>query len=770
MSKQADRYLDVHPWQVTEKGFSKSRSRVSESIFSLGNEFMGVRGFFDEGYSGDSLIGSYFNGIFEYFDESHPAPHNGLATRNQKMASAVNWLFVRLKLGKETLDIDASKVTQFSRTLDLKTGILTRSFVWTTTDDRKLRVTFERFTSMAKSNIGGQRIVLEPMNFSGSVRVTLGLDFSPLHHNEGRNLWDVHKKGAQGDVLGILGRLPVSGHMVLSTCRVACSAAFKPRRVDDEKFVGLEGSIRLTEGNAVTIDKLVANFTERSPRQTPAKMYSRDMKTAKKLLEQSYDDARTDHADFWAGVWANLDIEIEGDELNQQGVRFCIFQLHQVYHGVDPNLNVSAKGLTGEGYDGKAWWDTETYCLPFYMFNNPRAARNLLGYRYTTLDAAVRRSAEVDDCLGARYPMCTIDGDETCAVWQHGDLEIHVSAAVAYGIWHYDKVIGDKSLLYGEGIEILIEVCRYYATRGQYSQLNGDFGYWNVMGPDEFHMQCHNNAYTNVMAKRMFEYTLEVIEEMKKAAPKELAAAKKKRNLKPAEMKDWAEKARKMRTQYDRKTEMIEQHDGFYDLPHIDVSKISPEELPLYYHWAYLRIFRYDMIKQPDVLLLPFFFSNDYSMKCKKVNYEYYEPRCSHESSLSPAVHSIMAAELGKHKEAYDYFGHATRLDLDNSNRNTDSGLHTTSMARPWMNIGQGLCGMRTDGDVIDFNPSIPKKWKSFTFRLLYRGSVLEVKVTKKDVTFTVTEGEPISIRVFGKKTKVSGDGTTVKLPAGRKG
>lgn len=765
MSKTAVRYLEVDPWMVVEKGFHRDRSLVSESIFSVGNEFMGVRGYFEEGYSGKGRIGSYFNGIFERKNIEHPCPHRGLAVNNHYMVNAVDWLYTRIRLDGEVLDLAKSRVRNFVRTLDMRTGLMTREFVWRTARGRNLRIKFERFTSMEKAGLGCQRIGFEALDFSGVVAVEMGLDFSIRQYSRKGEHWKAPKKSSSANVCAIVGETLESGHKIFSSCRVGVDRPLKICKVERDKYVGMAFDLRLEKGVTVSVERMAANFTEKRAKVSAAAFYETAFKKAKGLLAADFDAALARHTAYWSDVWRNLDIEIEGDHLNQQGIRFCIFQLHQTYHGVDPSNNVAAKGLTGEGYDGKAWWDTETYCQPFYMFNNPAASRNLLEYRYKTLPEACRRSKEVDDCVGARYPMATIDGTETVAVWQHGDLEIHVSAAIAYAVWHYDKIVGDKDFLYSMGAEILIEVSRYYASRGQFSQKNGDFGFWNVMGADEFHMQVHNNAYTNVMAKKTFEWTLAVLGEMKKQAPKALAKVSRKTGLHPAELGDWKMKAAKMRTNFDAKTGLYEQHDGFFDLPHLDCSKLNPNELPLYYHWAYLRIFRYDMIKQPDALLLLFFFSHEYSDKCKRVNYEYYEPRCSHESSLSPAIHSIMASELDKHGAAYTYFQHATRLDLDDYNRNTGAGLHTTSMAAAWMNIVQGFGGMRTDGAQIDFRPSIPKKWKSYCFRIIYRGSVLKVTVDRKRAVFEVVEGAPVKIMIFGRAKTVGRKGCAVDLP-----
>ena len=764
MSKTAIRYLETDSWAVEEKGFHRQHARVSESIFSLANEFMGVRGYFEEGYSGESMLGSYFNGIFERMKHHFPYEHRGLALDDHQMVNSVDWLYLRLTLDGETLDLARSKFSSFKRRLDLRTGVLTREFIWQTSKGKKIKLVFERFTSMDQTALGCQRVCLEALNFSGKVQALFGLDFSIKHYEWNRCVWETEKKGSSGAVTAIQARAPLSGHRVWSGFRIKTSGRFTAKPVASEKFIGRKLEIPLRANEPVTIDKFVVNQTDKRPNVPDSDLWRRGMELSGKLSSLTYDEALERHSLYWTKVWQKLDITVDGDPADQQGVRFCIFQLHQTYHGVDAGLNVAAKGLTGEGYGGKAWWDTETYCLSFYIFNNPQAARNLLGYRYRTLPQAVARAPEVDNCEGARYPMCTIDGSETCFVWQHGDLEIHVSAAVAYGLWHYVRLTQDYEFLHREGIEILLQVCRYYASRGDWSQGTGEYGFWCVMGPDEHHMMVHNNAYTNYIVKKIFEYTASVCDDMKRNVPAAWARVSKKVKLRPEEPADWRKKASKMRLNYNDETKLFEQQDGFFDLPHFDPKSIKPEEMPLWFHWAYLRMYRYDMIKQPDVLLLLLLFSQDHSLECKKANYEYYEPRCDHESSLSPGIHSILAAEIGRHEEAYSYFGHATRLDLDDYNRNTAEGLHTTSMCAAWMNIVYGFGGLRSDGERLVFNPSLPSKWNGFSFRLLYRGALLEISVDRNTARFSVLEGPETAVEIYGRKVSLTSKPISVPL------
>lgn len=766
MGKQANRYLLVDPWAVVEEGFHPDRSQVSEAIFSLGNEFMGVRGNFEEGYSGEKLQGSYFNGVFEEGSISHPNAWKGMATRRFFMVNAVNWLYTRLRVDGETLDLATSAVTDFVRRLDIRTGTLTREFVWQTASGKSLKVTFTRFVSMATPQLGCQRVTCEALNFTGTVEVDTGLDFSILHEEAlHRCVWETVRASEDNGVYAILAQTEQSRHRVFSSFHLNIDPAVALTRVNDEKYIGARFALPITPGAVASFEKIVVNTTEKKTGAAHDDVWARGQALAAQYAGGSFDAYWATHRVYWQQVWDKLDVTIEGDAENQQGVRFCIFQLHQTYHGQDPSLNVGAKGLTGESYEGATFWDTEAYCLPFYLFNNPQAAKSLLLYRYNTMPQALERAVE-QDCRGACYPFTTIDGREGCGVWQHGNLEVHVSAAVAYGIWHYMHICDDKDFLYREGIEMLLQISRYFASRGGWNQRTREYGIYGVMGPDEFHMMVDNNCYTNVMVQKLLNHTLATMAEMRLQAPDALAAVITKVALDAAEPEEWARMAEKMHVPFDPQTGIYEQHDGFFDLPHVDVQALT--EFPIYDHWAYDRIFRYDMLKQPDVLLLLFFYSQQYSLEAKRVNYEYYEPRCSHESSISPAIHAILAAEIGKFDDAYHYSSYATRLDLDDYNLNTSKGLHTTSLAAAWMDIVYGYGGMRSDGEVLTFKPAMPQHWASFSFRILYRGAILKVSVSHTAVTLTVVEGAPVEVEVFGTRYTADTAGISVPMPAER--
>jgi maltose phosphorylase len=764
MAKVADKYLKIAPWEIIEDEFKPENGRVSESIFSLANEYMGVRGYFDEGYSGDKLVGSYFNGVYEEGKAIPSGNYKGMVTRTCFMANTVDWLYTRITIDGQTLDIAKSNIRDYSRRLDMKKGILARDFIWDTSSGKSVKITFKRFLSMTNPKLGCQRVNIEPLNFSGKVNIRSALDFSIIHESCGKSLWSIPKKGRQGNIIGILGKTLTSGQMLFSSCQIHTSSPCKMQLVQDENFIGFDFVMDLKQGTNSSFEKMVANHTEKNPDVGIEEVWSKGIKTADDYSSVSYDAEYEKQIKYWEDTWANSDIVIKNDPENQQGIRYCIFQMHQTYHGEDPGLNIGAKGLTGEAYNGNTFWDTETYCLPFYIFNNPKAARNLLEYRYNTLPKAMERAKELD-CQGAFYPIATLDGSETCALWQHASLQLQASTAVAYGIWHYEKLLNDKEFLYSKGIEMLIQISRMLASRGQWGQRTGKFGFYAVMGPDEFQMMVNNNCYTNIMGEKTFEYTLKVINEMEINAPGQLSGISKKLGLKSGELQCWKQMADNMFIPLDSATGIYEQHDGFFNLPHIDIHSIPVTDFPLYHSWSYDRIYRNDMIKQPDVLMFMFLYNQDFPLETKKINYNYYEPRCIHESSLSPSVHSILAAELGKKEQAYDFFKFSTRLDLDNYNRNTAEGLHLTSIAAAWMNIVYGFGGMRSDGNVLTFNPSIPEQWDEFGFKLVYRDSILGVKINSEQVEFKILKGSSRSVRIYDKKYDIDEKGIKVTIP-----
>lgn len=783
--KTSDKYFKVDPWLVAEEGFEPAKQRLSESIFSLANEFMCVRGYFEEGYSGDHLLGSYFSQLYDMLDVDYPQVFKGFVSEVAAMITAVDWLYTRISVDGETLDLATSEFSGFRRVLDMREATLTRELVWTTRSGKSLKLKFVRFTDLRETAAGCQRIVLEPIGFSGEATIVSGADFNTIYElasgwdqTQGSgagarasaasreellktaNFWTEERRGRAGDICAVQARTRKSGCRLFSSFRVSANQDLETALVERDKFIGLEAKLKLTRGEAVVFDKVAVNRWEQT--EDAGKAWSGGMELARRLAGLGFESALEEHRREWKRFWDRMDIEIEGDPELQQGVRYSLFAMYINYHGESERRNVLCK-LGGEVYSGVNFWDTEVYCHRMYMFLDPAIARKLLMYRYHYLPRAIENAKRID-LEGARYPFSTITGYEDSGTWQHVDLEIHQNGAVFYAIWHYDRICGDKGFLYREGIEMLLQMCRCMASAGGWSPAKGDFGFYGVMGPDEFHMMVNHNCYTNYLGKRMFEYALEVLAEMEEAAPELRKAVVDKVALRPEETAEWKRMAEKMRIPKDEESGIYEQHAGYFDLPHVDVKSIPMSQVPIYKNWAYIRIFRLDMLKQPDFLNLPYFFSQDFTMEEKRANYEFYEARTSHESSLSPSLHSILAAELGKRQEAYDFLAYAARLDLDNYNRNTEQGIHSSSAAGVWASMVSGFGGMRTDAPKLMFAPSIPKQWKAFRFKVSYQGSLLSVEVGGGKARFRVDEGESATILIYGKEATVTSAGVEVDL------
>ncbi|MDR0644999.1 MAG: family 65 glycosyl hydrolase [Treponema sp.] len=763
-TKYADTYLLCDPWKIIENGWRKDKNLVSESVFSLGNEYMGVRGYAEEGVSALSLRGSYFNGV--YVEESvQGVVYKGIVSKTHFMVNAVDWLWAKVSVNGQVLDMGVCPIDNFRRELDMRSGLLTRCFDWQT-QWGTVRLTFLRLLCMKEPKTGCQKIIVsldkEARN-AVSIEIELMNTFDTIHGDD-KHYWELEKRAWFGKGAAVQARTISSSdscQRIFSGFTWSVSPQPRIERLEPEKAVGFRFTFSMNPGTEAVVEKDVYNYVTRKEGADAETMWADCWASLSAREEKTFTQVLTEQAAYWAKVWRNGDIVIEGDEKNQQGVRFCIFQMHQTYHGADPLNNIGAKGLTGESYNGHTFWDTETYCLPFFLFSNLKAAKNLLEYRYAGLTAAKERAKQLD-CVGACYPIATQNGAEACALWQHASLQFQSSTATAYGIRHYATVSGDSDFLFTHGVEMLVEISRFLASRGAWNADHSGFGFYAVMGPDEFHMMVNNNCYTNFMAKKTFEYTITVILEMENVAPTFYQALVKKTALTSKELETFRENAERMIILFDEKTKLFEQHEGYFTLPHFDVHAIPVTDFPLYSHWSYDRIYRFDMLKQPDVLMFLFLYNQDFPLEVKKANYELYEPRCIHESSLSPSIHSIFASELGRHDEAFRFFEFATRMDLDNYNRNTGEGLHTTSIAAAWVNIVYGFGGLRSDGATLAFSPTIPSAWTRYCFTIRYQRALLRVSVSAYEAVFEADA--QVTVMVYGKRYDIGGQELRVSL------
>lgn len=751
MAKIADKYFKTDPWRIIEEGFDKAHSMVAESIFSLGNEYMGARGYFEEGYSGERLQGCYFNGIYEQKKLANTS-YKGIVNVTEFMVNAGDFLYCPIRADEELLDLNVSDFSDFSRTLDLKTGLLCRSFIWHTKAGKQIKVTFHRLLSMCHENLGFQKVTLEAIDCSANIEVTMGTDLSAIHQMHKKCYWrqtDAHHDEMSmyiiGETVSTGQRLfAKSSFCIEGKCKDDVHAGIK--QIQENELIAKQFVFHLGAGEDVCITRVMENVVQREGIKQDRDNFEahKAAQTTKAVCEELLKDNRS----WWDEVWMHSDIVIDGDEENQQGIRFCIFQMFQTYHGAGEKNNIGAKGLTGEAYNGNAFWDTEVYCLPFFLFHNKKAARKLLDFRFATLSEAKERALSLD-CKGAFYPLATISGRECCDLWQHASLQLQPSTSVAYGIWMYVTLTDDIEFLNHQGITMLVEISKMLASRGDWSADKKKFGFYGVMGPDEFQLMVNHNCYTNYMGKFTLDFTLKTLEGIYKDNKEVYQDVLSRLDLSEEEIRTWREMESHIYLPKEEETGIYEQNEGFFTLPHIDVDAIPITDFPLYHNWSYDRIYRNDMIKQPDVLMFMLMFNSSFTMEELKANYEYYEPRCIHESSLSPSVHSILAAQLGKKEEAYELFRFATRMDLDNYNRNSGEGLHTTSIAAAWMNIVYGFGGMRSDTGDLSFAPILPEGWKGYSFRIIWKDITIEISVNAESVICRNLSGGKVSICIY---------------------
>ena len=486
-------------------------------------------------------------------------------------------------------------------------------------------------------------------------------------------------------------------------------------------------------------------------------------------LRTGFDALLREQEAAWAARWHGCDIVIGGDPAAQQGIRFCIFMLLQTYTGVDTRLNIGPKGFTGEKYGGVTYWDTEAYCLPFYMATAGQAvARELLVYRFNQLDKAIENAAKLGFRDGAAlYPMVTINGEECHNEWEITFEEIHRNGAIAYAVHNYIRYTGDRQYLADCGLEVLLSVARFWAQRITWSEARRKYVMLGVTGPNEYENNVNNNWYTSYIACWSMRYAAEAARWVRENRPADYARICANRSFdEAAETARWREIADNMYLGEDRELGIFLQQDGYLDKEQVLVKDLDPAERPINQKWSWDRILRSCLIKQADVLQGLYFFGEDFDLETLRRNFRFYEARTVHESSLSPCVHAILAARIGDLDKAYELYLRTARLDLDDYNREVEEGCHVTSMAGSWLSVVEGFGGMRVKDGVLSLEPQLPAAWESLAFKINFRGRVLTVEVTR-DAVGVSNEGAPVDIVLCGTPCRV-GTRITHKIESAR--
>ncbi|MCB0606601.1 MAG: glycoside hydrolase family 65 protein [Lewinellaceae bacterium] len=763
-------YLLHDEWKIIEEGFNPEYNRISESIFSIGNGRIGQRANFEEDYTGDSLQGSYVAGVY-YPDKTRVGWwKNGYPEYFAKVLNAANWIGIRIDFDGETLNLADCQVSAFRRELNMREGYLERSFTALTKSGKKVKVAARRFCSIADDETAAIRYAVTPLNFSGTLTITpyISADVKNQDSNYDEKFWLEIMVKTKKKQAYVLAETKKTGFQVCTGMKFAIHREGKEidfpssLRIQKEKYAGCTVDLKCKEGQETVVYKYAANIS--SLNYPNEDLYEKCKEAVDRAFTKGFDQMMADQAAAWQRKWDEADILIEGDVAAQQAIRFNIFQLYQTYTGEDERLNIGPKGFTGEKYGGSTYWDTEAYCLPFYMATaDQHVGRNLLVYRYKHLEKAIENAGKLGFSNGAAlYPMVTMNGEECHNEWEITFEEIHRNGAIAYAIFDYIRYTGDQGYLAEYGLEVLIGIARFWAQRCHYSQRRKKYMIHGVTGPNEYENNVNNNWYTNYLAVWCLKYTAEALAHVRKTNPTALVAiANKARFDEENETRNWKKIAAGMYLPHDEKLGVFVQHDGFLDKDLLTVADLPADQRPINQKWSWDRILRSVFIKQADVLQGLYFFEDKFDEATLRRNFDFYEPRTVHESSLSPCVHAILAARLGKRDKAYEMYLRTARLDLDDYNNDTEDGLHITSMAGTWLAVVKGLGGMRVHKDILEFDPFLPEKWETLSFKIRWRGFFIETKVTRSGVVLINHADGTLDVKVLGTKVRLKGNSQT---------
>ena len=757
-------YIIPNEWSIIEEGFDVDAVKASESLFSIGNGAMGQRANFEEHYSGPTFQGSYIAGVY-YPDKTRVGWwKNGYPEYFAKVLNAPNWIGINVLINDEKLDLNNCKeIVNFRRELNMKEGWLSRSFNATLQNNVQVRVSSQRFLSLKFDEVGVIKYSITPLNTDANIVVTPYIDGGITNEdtNWDDQFWDILNI-TQNNHQSFLEAKTMKTDF--HTCTFMESKVFvdsTPIELipEDKKSSNNASSSYLKnikQGQTFTLHKFGGYVVDRN--HDKSKLVEAAKKVLNEAVDLGFDKLLELQKESWRKIWDMADISIHGDVKAQQGIRLNIFQLNQTYLGTDANLNIGPKGFTGEKYGGSTYWDTEAYCIPFYMATkDQKVARKLLEYRYNHLDKAITNAKNIGLKDGAAlFPMVTMNGEECHNEWEITFEEIHRNGAIAFAIYNYYRYTNDYSYIPEKGLEVLIGIARFWHQRATYSTTKNKYVILGVTGPNEYENNVNNNWYTNYIAKWCIEYAIENIYKVANEFATDYTRVKSKTSITDAELEKWKEVSGNMYFPYSEEHKVYLQQDGFLDKDLITVADLDKTNRPINQHWSWDRILRSPYIKQADVLQGFYFFEDHFSEEELERHFEFYEPFTVHESSLSPCVHSVQAAKLGKMNQAYEFYLQTSRLDLDDYNHEVHEGLHITSMAGTWMSIVEGFGGMRVKDGKLSFAPKIPEQWEGYSFKINFRNQILKVNVNQNETNFELDNGDELTILVNGKTVLVT--------------
>jgi maltose phosphorylase len=737
-------YFLADPWKIIEEGFNPTMNEISESVFSLGNGMMGQRGNLEETYSGHSLQGTYVGGVY-YPDKTRVGWwKNGYPEYFAKVLNASYWSGLRIFIDNEELDLAKVEILSFKRELDMHKGVLNRFCTVKMQNGIELNIQTHRFYSLINKEYSAlQYNITANQNCTVKVENYLDGDVVNKDSNYDEKFWDEVKQEVHNHELLVTVKTKKLNWVVTNAISfeihknaVKHNEIAKPNT--RSKYASNTYEISLAAAEKLTLVKHC--ITGSSFHHAPEALELHTKKALDKMSASSFEAHLQMSAAAWAKKWETTDVRIDGDVKAQQAVRFNIYHLNQTYCGDDARLNIGPKGFTGEKYGGSTYWDTEAYCLPFFLVSADSAiSRQLLVYRYKQLNKAIENAAKLGFTDGAAlYPMVTMNGEECHNEWEITFEEIHRNGAIAYAIYNYIQHTGDQSYLLDGGFEVLLGIARFWKQRVHWSTHKQRYEMHGVTGPNEYENNVNNNWYTSYIANWCMQYTAECAQWISQNHPAEFQALCNKTHFQlEQETQAWKHINDHLYLPYSDELGVFVQHDGFLEKELIPVQDLSPAQRPINQKWSWDRILRSVYIKQADVLQGLYFFEDQFNRDTHEKNFKFYEQFTVHESSLSPCVHSILAAKIGETEKAYEMYLRTARLDLDNYNNDTEDGLHITSMAGSYLSIVQGFGGLRIKNQTLYINPHCPNQWNGYGFQILLQNEPIKIEVSKSGATIT---------------------------------
>ncbi|WP_106847739.1 glycoside hydrolase family 65 protein [Blastococcus sp. Marseille-P5729] len=793
----------VDPWALREVSYSKSDLGTTETLFTVGNGYLGMRGNPEEGRDAHTH-GTFVNGFHETWAIRHAEEAYGFARTGQTIVNAPDAKVMKLYVDDEPLLLATADLEEYERVLDFKEGVLRREVVWRTPSGKRVRISSKRMVSFTQRHLAIMQIQVTMLEGDAPVVISSQI----LNRQDGRDEYNIpeHAMGKhfdprkasnfEGRVLEpklnwysdrrmILGYRATNSGMTLAVGAdhaISTDNEYEQLNSSDDDYAKKVYRVHAHEGRPITITK-VASY--HSSRGVPVReLVDRVRRTLDRVRDHGVEHYEQEQRDWLADFWAASDVEIEGQPATQQAVRWNLFQLAQASARSD-QLGVAAKGVSGTGYEGHYFWDSEVYVMPFLTYTSPYLARNLLRFRWNMLPAARERADELSQ-RGALFPWRTINGEEASAYYAAGTAQYHIDADIAYALVKYGWATGDADFLVRQGVDILVETARMFADLGFWRN-NGErsFHIHGVTGPDEYTAVVNNNLFTNVMARFNLEQAALQVESIKATDPASYVKLVKRLRLGEDEPAEWHDAARRMTIPYDEALEIHPQDEHFLDREMWDLSATPEENKPLLLHFHPLVIYRFQVLKQADVVLAMFLQGDQFTLEQKRANFEYYDPITTGDSTLSAVVQSIIAAEVGYHDMALDYFMKGLYVDLADLHGNTSDGVHVASTGGVWSALAYGFGGMRDYDGHVTFDPRLPTGWESLRFRITLKGARLEVTLRQGSIEFRVDGGdvevgvrgqrhyirphEPVRVQLDGQGDRIDGILGTSPLIGGRR-